>query len=520
MHVRTKPNSNPVVVIPTAGGKSLIMAEVMGQWKTEYAPFRVLQLCHRAELIRQNAEELSNQFPWINYGIYSASLNRKDEDEDIIFAGIDSIFKKAGYFKPWDAIIVDECHRISPRANTKFNKFIKECKEINPKLIVMGVSATPFRMAGPVCHKDHILNEIIYEANVADLIDAGYICKVRTKPRHTGEPDLTNVKKARGDYVINQLAAVTDIPSVVKDAVGDFVKVCNEEKRNSIIVFAINVEHAKHVSQELRKFGIDAPVITGKTSKKERARILKAFDDGHYRYLINIACFTEGLNIKRIDAVIVLRPTDSRGLWIQIVGRGFRLHPSKEDFLVLDYGGNLQRHPPIDLLEAGEVKLYECKHCEDVFSRAVGICPNCQTPIPKIEVEKMEAMEREIKLHEAQASNRSILSSEPETYDVNSVTVNRHVKLDKPDSIRVSYRCGISTFCEWIALDHDGFASRKARGWWAQRFGAEEAQNITVDSALEDMFLGNRINDITKEITVRRKGKYTEVIDHIIDNIK
>jgi DNA repair protein RadD len=86
--------------------------------------------------------------------------------------------------------------------------------------------------------------------------------------------------------------------------------------------------------------------------------------------------------------------------------------------------------------------------------------------------------------------------------------------MGKPDSIRVQYRCGMSVFREWVCLDHGGFAENKARRWWWARFGREEAETITVDKALEDMFLSERIRGVTETITVIRRGRHTEIVGY------
>jgi DNA repair protein RadD len=227
--------------------------------------------------------------------------------------------------------------------------------------------------------------------------------------------------------------------------------------------------------------------------------------------------YTEGFNAKRVDCIVLLRPTLSKGLYLQMVGRGLRIHDDKVDCLVLDYAHCIDEHGPIDCIDAGAVALAECRNCGDTFSRAVRVCPNCGWVIPKEEVERAEAVEREKKMHEAEASKRAILGTTPETLDVADVSVSRHRKPNAPDSIRVQYRCGLSTFREWVCLDHGGHAERKARRWWWERFGKQEAATVTVDTALEDMLLGPRIKDVTATITVVRRGKYTEIIGYGIN---
>jgi len=506
---------NPCVVLPTGSGKSVMIAWAIQQWKKSYPPLRVCILAHRKELVGQNSEEMIVLWPGGDIGVYSAGLNRRDTDHSILFASIDSIYNKWGDFPPWDVIIVDEAHRIPAKGEGKYRQFINNSKLTSPEIRVVGFTATAFRMGcGPICHKDHILNKVCYEANVADLIAQGYLSRMRSKVGDS-QPNLDDVKRnSGGDYITKSLASTVDSSELVAKTIRDAMTIITREKRKSIMFFCVDVEHCKHVAMELRKYGIDAPTITGKTKRMDRDRILADFKLGRYRAICNVNVLTEGLNAKRVDCIVLLRPTLSKGLYIQMVGRGFRLHPSKEDCLVLDYAHCIDEHGPIDCIDAGEVALFRCGDCGDTFSRAVRICPYCGWEIPKEEIERAEAVEREKKMHEAEASKSSILGSEPETLEVSDVAVNRNRKIGKPDSIRVQYRCGISVYNEWICLDHEGYAGHKSHKWWADRFGIESAKTITVDKALQDMFLNDSIANYTESITVVRDGKYSKILGY------
>ena len=513
-HLRAKA-TNPCVVIPTGGGKSLMMAWAIQAWKRDYPPFRCCILAHRKELVQQNAEELHGLWPGGDIGVYSAALRRRDTDNSIIYASIDSIYKRWGEFPAFDCLIIDEAHRIPPRGEGKYRTFIEGCRSINPNLRIVGFTATPFRMGcGPICHKDHILNEVCYEAGIANLIHDGYLCGLRSKVGAEA-PELEAVRRnSGGDYIVKALAQATDTPKLVQDAIRSAMTIIRAENRRSVVFFCVDVEHCMHVSQELRRHGVEAPAVTGKTPQAQRDRIAEAFKAGRYRAICNVNVYTEGFNAKRVDCIVLLRPTLSPGMFVQMVGRGLRLHPDKTDCLVLDYAHCIDTHGPIDCLDGGEITIVECEECGDSFSRAVRSCPHCGWEIPKVEVERMEADERERRMHEKEASQRTILGSEPETLRVDDVIVHRHRKPGSPDSLRVQYRCGPSTFREWVCIDHEGFAGRKAHQWWAVRFGSKASKDITVDAALADMFLPQQLCEITETITVVRKGKYTEILSH------
>ena len=512
--------ANPCIVIPTGGGKSVMMAWAIQQWKRAYPPFRCAILAHRKELVAQNAAELAGLWPGGDIGIYSAGLRRRDMDRAITYASIDSIYNKWGEFSAFDCLIIDEAHRIPASGEGKYRTFINGCKVLNPNLRVVGFTATPFRMGcGPICHKDHILHEVCYEANVGDLIAQGYLCNLRSKVGQAS-PHMENVKRnSGGDYVVKSLTDATDTSKLVQEAIRSAMGIIHAEKRKAVVFFCVSVEHCQHVSMELRKHGLEAPCVTGKTPQAQRDQIAKDFKRGRYKAICNVNVYTEGFNAKRTDCIVLLRPTLSAGLFLQMVGRGLRVHPSKSDCLVLDYAHCIETHGPIDCIDKGQVTIATCGQCGDAFSRAIRICPHCGWEIPKQEVERMEAAERERRMHETQAAQRNILGSEPEELTVDAVTVARHRKPGRLDSIRVQYRCGISTVREWICLDHGGYAEKKARTWWSLRFGRDEAKDVTVDGALTNLFLGQRIASATETITVVRRGKHVEILDYKLKGV-
>ena len=424
------------------------------------------------------------------------------------------MYDKWGSFPAFDVIIVDEAHRIPARGEGKYRQFIKGCQKMNNKIKVIGFTATPYRTNhGPICHKDHILNEICYEANVSDLIAQGYLCNLRSKVGDV-KLDLSQVKRnSGGDYIVNSLADAVDTPEIVRKAVGSAAAIIRQENRKSIMIYCVDLNHCNDVTVEARRNGLNVAMVTGKTPIKERDRIAEQFKAGRIQAIANVNVYTEGFNAKRIDCIVLLRPTLSPGLYYQMVGRGLRTHESKKDCLVLDYGHCIETHGPIDCIDGGDIRITVCQQCGDAFSRAIRTCPHCGWEIPKREIERMEAEDMTRRMHAEQASKRSILSSEPETFLVSGVTVHRHKKEGKPDSIRVQYRCGLNVFREWICLDHEGFPGDKAKKWWVRRFGAPVA---TVDEAMSNMYLADAIKTVTKAVTVVQRGKYAEIVNYKI----
>ena len=463
-------------------------------------------LAHRKELVSQNAQELQSLDESLPIGIFSAALRQRDTLSNIIFAGIDSVANKGEQFPPMDVLLIDEAHRIPARGEGKYRRFIDAMKSRNPKLRVIGLTATPYRMGtGSICHKDHILNDVCYDANLKDLIDDGYLSKLRTVGGGV-ELDLRGVKKSGGDYNLKDLALRVDKDDVVQKAVRHLFDMTRKHSRKSTIVFCIDIAHCEHVATELTKYGINAPIITGKTSHADRDRLVNDFKAGRVNWLLSVNVFFEGFNCKRVDCVAMLRPTQSKGLWVQAVGRGLRLHESKRDCLVLDYGDNINRHGPIDLTDEQDPKLETCADCQNVFSRIVKCCPACGWEIPlQIRMNHEAAEQRERAMHKAVSGDGQLIN-EDVWREVDAVTFRLHRKSGKPDSLRVDWHCGLSTIKEWVHLDHPGYAGDKAQAWLA-RFGLDSASVAEFLGKYEGRDLRERV----ARVRVGYEGKYLTV---------
>ena len=512
-HLRSGKGTAPCVAIPTGGGKSLVIALAIKRWRANYPDLRVCVLQHRKELVEQNSDELRALDPHCPVGIYAAALNRRDTEHSILYASIDSIHNKSGELAPFDAIIIDEAHRIPLKGEGKYRKFIEGCRRWSPKLAIVGVTATPYRMEGPICHRDHILQELIYSASVADLINGGYLSPLRTKCS-AQQPDLTGVRKVGGDYVAKALPEQLDNADVVGRAVKELVGIINAERRKSVVIFAIDIEHCRHVSEELQRYGIRAPFVTAKTSAAERDRIVQEFKSGRHRVLINVNVYTEGFNAKQVDCVALLRPTLSRGMYVQMVGRGLRLHPGKTDCLVLDFAHCIEEHGPIDAPEDRIVRMCKCQQCGDSFSHLVGQCPNCGWKIPPGKRQQIaEEVERERKMHQARAASSDILSR-PEWLDVSEVRCHLRKQPSGPDALRVQYRCGVRSVSQIVYLDDQsgpGFSA--ARAWWNQ---LQLGPMPSVEQALQDMFLPQSIADRVASVLVALNGSRPTLMDYQI----
>jgi len=483
-------DDNPCAVLPTASGKTPIIATICDDAVTKWSG-RVLICAHVKELLEQSIDKLNMIAPklWNKVGIYSAGLKSRDTDQPIIVGGIQSIYKRACELGAFDLIIVDEAHLIPTDGDGMYRRFLADAKTVNPNVRVIGLTATPYRMkSGMVCGPNNVLNNVCYEIGIKELIEAGYLCQLITKGSKQ-ELDTSSLHVRAGEFVQSEADDLMDTASLVRAACQEIVN--QAAKRNSVLVFATSVKHGQHVAATLRKnHGASVECVFGDTLPFERKQILDDFKAQRIKYLVNVNVLTTGFDAPNIDCVALVRPTASPGLYYQMVGRGFRIHESKSDCLILDFGGNVLRHGPVDAITIkgthkgnGEAPAKKCPMCLALIACGYAVCPDCGYEFPP--------PERQV--HDSEASNAGILSEQITIDDVpvKAITYRYHTKRgappEHPKTMCVAYAIGLgSEVCEWVCFDHEGFARRKAEGWWRKRSNAPVPESVTEAIALAD----------------------------------
>lgn len=476
-------SGNPIAALPTGTGKSLVIAGFLLRALQGWPQTRVLCLTHVKELIAQNHAELIGHWPTAPAGIFSAGLNRR-EVCPITFGGIASVAGKPELFGHVDLVVIDECHLVSPNDETMYDEFLAALREVNPRLKVIGLTATPYRLGqGRLIEprrngEPAIFTDVAYDvtglAAFNRLIAEGFIAPLI--PKKTGmQLDVSQVgRSSLGDYKQGELEAAVDKTEITRRAIEEMIALGSD--RRHWLVFASGVNHVEHVSEMLNFYGIAARSVHSKSGKARDTNIAD-FKAGKVRALVNNGVLTTGFNFKPIDLIGVLRPTISPGLWVQMLGRGTRPSPEtgKTNCLVLDFAGNTARLGPINdpviPIRKGSkgngvapVKL--CDHCGVYNHASVRVCSACQAPFPPGAVKLVSS-----------ASDRALIATEEEpvvtTFAVDSATYKIHHKIGKPDSIQICHHCGLRRFTEYLCLEHEGYAARKSRILWRERSGQE-----------------------------------------------
>ncbi len=482
-----KSDGNPCVVLPTGAGKSIVIAKIVTDAVTIWGG-RCLILAHVKELLEQNAAKIAALCPEVKIGIYSAGLNSRDTEEKVIVAGIQSVYNKAEDLGHFDLVLIDEAHLIPPEGDGMYRTCLDGLKKINPAIRLIGMTATPYRLKGGlICKKENLLNEVCCEIGVRELIVAGYLSKLKSK-NGKQKADLDGLHVRGGEFLPDEVAKAMDNDRLVNAACREIAEFTADRKK--VLLFASSVEHCRHIAEAIaERTGEDCGIVTGATPKTERAEILDRFrgicpenlfgeTKKELKYLVNVGVLTTGFDAPAIDCVALLRPTNSAGLYYQMVGRGFRLSPDtgKTDCLILDYGGNIMRHGPVDMIRVDEpagrkgnggAPVRECPQCQSVFHAGRTACPDCGYVFP--------VQERDLK-HDSKACSDGILSGESSEneYAVKDVFYCTHSKRgadeNAPKTMRIDYMLGFNDFqAEWVCPEHSGYARKKFEKWWAER---------------------------------------------------
>jgi len=534
---------NPIVAMPTGTGKSLVIGGFVRTVFEKFPNQRVMVLTHVKELIEQNHERLFDIWPTAPAGIYSSGLNRRDVYNNIIFAGIGSVAKRASEFGHIDLVLIDEAHLVSPSDDTMYRKFINDLLAYNPNLKIIGFTATPYRLGhGEIVEKGSLFTDICYDltslANFNKLIEEGYLSPLIPK-KTTLMLNVDGVPKRGGEFIAKELQNAVDKYEITEAAVKEAIEA--GATRQAWLVFTAGVEHAIHTAEILNAMGVPAKAVHSgnkehKMSNGERDEAIAQFKRGELRALVNNNVLTTGFDHAPIDLILMLRPTSSPGLWVQMLGRGTRpvyadgfdlthvegrlaaiANGTKQNCLVLDFGGNTKRLGPINDpvlpprkgTKKGDAPIKLCdaidaynKVCDTWVHASARHCPVCG-----------HEFIFQTKLKQGAGTEELIKTDLPvvEEFKVDHITYSEHTKQGKPPMMKVTYYTGLRMFNEYVCFQHEGFALHKAKLWWKER--TPMGFPTSTEQALEHSALLSTCTSL--RIWINKK--YPEIMAHCFD---
>lgn len=337
-------NDPAVIVLPTGSGKSLVIAEL-----ARIARRRILVLTHVKELVEQNHQKYESY--GLEASVFAAGLNRKETDRQVVFASIQSTANQLAQFaREFSLLIIDECHRVSIEEDSQYQTLISHLKIHNPTLKILGLTATPYRLDRGWIYQWHLPDNrycgdhntlfkvCIFELSLRQMIDQGYLTPARMidAPIAFYDFEALRDKAALHFDETNVDRVIQSSQRATKKITEQIVKLSSD--RQGIMIFAATVRHAKEIMGYLPPH--NSALIVGNMRNKARDGVINAFKDQQIKFLVNVSVLTTGFDAPHVDLIAILRPTESVGLYQQIVGRGLRLAPGKDDCLILDYAGN------------------------------------------------------------------------------------------------------------------------------------------------------------------------------------
>lgn len=493
-YVHTHPDHNPLVVMPTGTGKSLTMALFIWGMMQRYPHLRMMNLVHVKELVVGNYRALKNIWPLAPAGIYSAGLKKKEVHGQVTFAGIDSVRAAVRRFGKIDFIIVDEAHRISDNDRSTYQKVFKAFREINPNLIIIGFTATDYRMGMGKLTDGELFDHVCFDLSDGPafvwMLDQRYLLK--PVPKNPGfSVDESRVKIKAGEFDEKSASQAFRDQDILERAVDTVIQCGEEQGREAWLTFTQSIDDCDLVAEMFRYKGYDVEAVHSKMGG-DRDEILKAFSEGKLRGVVNKDILTTGFDEPRIDLIAMLRLTRSPGLWVQMLGRGTRplwtpgydlttwegrnssiLASAKQDCLVLDFAGNTKRLGPINYPQipkrkkgaGGDPPVRECPECGAYNHISLKCCAECGYEFP---------VEQKL---EARASSQDLvvnlndlpppIAKEYGVFKVDQmIYYEQAAKPGKWPTLRVDYICGVRRFSTWVCPEHPGYPSMKAKDWW------------------------------------------------------
>jgi DNA repair protein RadD len=332
-----------LIVLPTGAGKSLVIAEL-----AKIAKGRVLVLAHVKELVEQNHAKFTSY--GIEAGIFSASLGKKDWNEKTIFGSVQSVARAPSeFFKDFSLLVIDECHRVAEDGDTQYQEVITQLKKYNPNLVILGLTATPYRTGlGWIYEYSHtgelkteqprFFKQCVYELPLTYMIKNKFL----TIPVKIDIPvtcyDFSELTDKNKMYTMSEVEELLKnqkrlTPLIVKN----IIDITNQFKRSGVMIFSATIKHAEEIMTYLPEG--EARLVVGDTDIADRDQIVEDFKNKKFKYLVNVSVLTTGFDAPHVDVIAILRPTESNSLYQQIIGRGLRLSPGKNDCFILDYTG-------------------------------------------------------------------------------------------------------------------------------------------------------------------------------------
>ena len=344
-----KQNKRFILKAPTGAGKTILASEIVERF---YKEKKILVLCHRLVLLEQLERALSKR-----HKVRKLSLSESGpafNDYDILLSTnmrAKDVLEEA--IRLADLIIVDEAHRVSPNGSG-YKKILDDFENYGkPDAQFMGLTASPERRTGDQRDQLNLAFDAIIDcADIETLIEEGILVPPIYRPHFVHDLDLKSIDISSGDFPVSKLA-----PAIVKSSMIDYALFIYEEERKNVFPkpisawFCPDVTVAEATLEKIEQAGIQVAIVTANTPITERMRLLKQHEDGEIEAMVSVGVLAEGWDNPHCNIIVHLRPTLSKVVWGQTVGRGLRSAPGKEKCVVIDVSSNWSTFGPVEKLQ-------------------------------------------------------------------------------------------------------------------------------------------------------------------------
>lgn len=498
--VRFLSEGNPLVVLPTGAGKTIVISMIVDMLIDSGR--QIIVLSHVKEILEQDHKKIE-EYTGIKAGLYSSMLESRTI-EQVTVAGIQSIYKKPYLIDNNPLVIVDEAHTINTEQNTMYSRFFKNIGTHRRG----GLTATPYRTGtgfiyGPNQPFDKVVSDWGTGEKFMQLVNDGYLCNLTTK-RTKQEMDTSDIRVVAGDYSEKDLSNKFDREAITSAIIKEIIAA--GKNRNKWLIFAIDVNHAEHIAEILIRSGIPTAPVHSKMERSgfDRNKTVDRYRNNKYRCAVTVNVLSTGYDDPEIDLIANLRPTKSPVFHVQSNGRGSRPFDGKKDCLILDFAGNTARlgpiNDPIIYIKGkgkgtGEPITKTCPLCDTIVAASVRLCPECSYEFPI-----------QHKLERSASADLIIDDGKPHWLDVDDIEYKIHRSPISPSCIVVIYKCNGYNIRDWIHIEHRGFAKHKA-DHWVQFRGGKKCKTVNDFMRQKDIF-----KKPTK-ILAQKKGAYYTISD-------
>lgn len=574
----TSKTGNPILALPTGSGKSVVIADICIEIVMTWNSQRILILAPTKELVIQNAAKFAAMAPQIAVGVCSASLGKYQLGLPITMGTIGTLYNRRSSLGHIDLIFIDEAHLVSHKEETQYRRLAEYIlagetvtlpnettvfvanPNANPNAKFIGLSATPYRLGLGHITDGGLFTDVCFDACGLDafnwFIDQGYLVPLIPRPTKT-VIDTSGVGVSGGDYIAGQLQRKVNKAEITSAAVSEALEL--SAGRHKILWFATGIEHAESICAELESHGESAVAVHSKSATRDSdlAAFMTMGANG-VRHCINFGVLTTGFDFDALDCIVMLRPTKSPGLWVQMIGRLTRTYYAagydiatqegrllaiansiKQNGLVLDFAYNTAALGPINDPQlpkkkgkgGGDPPIKTCgktgsppvpnivqntsnpdkggdsiKGCSAWNHPSARFCIQCDAEFT-FDVKFNHTASNVELLRKSRTSDGAFEKPVIEKHKITRVTYELHKKEGRPDAIRVNYYCGMRRFSYYVLPEHGGSPRMRSENWWYTHGGGTLPDSTSEARSRLDQL------KIPRAISVWIKKDFPQVVD-------